>query len=366
MGVRERLAEINRNPILRLPTGPRPRSEVAQTALERWHPQDRKPLELSCTVAPAISGSHNVVGATLSCTTGTWSSNATISSYTYQWRRDGVDISGATASTRVLLAADVGPSITCVVTAHTVGGTASAASNALQATIASALGAKLLNDWADGTSYTAGDWLAGATHLTNATGAQQPSASTEGSRACLSLDGGDHLTSSVFLSTRAAAGTSYGVTAVVRPNSRPAHGAAPGYEGAPLFRAQTSAQNWFTYDDAGTYFGLYDGTDFAYAKAQAPTANGLVRVRGLFTGAGGAGALRVQCGSEVEQGATVEAVADQANRDVTFGFGDSSASGYPGTVSGKVCQVILHRDLTAAEKASVDAILAYRWSGVEV
>ncbi len=47
------------------------------------------------TVAPTISGT-----ATLTATTGTWDSqsNGTLS-YSYQWTKDGVDISGATSST---------------------------------------------------------------------------------------------------------------------------------------------------------------------------------------------------------------------------------------------------------------------------
>jgi hypothetical protein len=51
-----------------------------------------------------------------------------VTSYTYQWKDDGVAISGATASTYVLTASEVGATITCTVTATNEGGSASATS----------------------------------------------------------------------------------------------------------------------------------------------------------------------------------------------------------------------------------------------
>lgn len=75
------------------------------------------------TVAPVVSG-VDVVGETLTCTTGTWLGTATIT-YAYQWLRDGSAISGATASTYVLQAADVGALVACRVTATNGAGTVS-------------------------------------------------------------------------------------------------------------------------------------------------------------------------------------------------------------------------------------------------
>ena len=80
------------------------------------------------TVAPVISG-NQWQGATLSSTTGTWTGVPT-PTYSYQWKRGGVDIGGATSSTYTLVAADRGTNITCVVTASN-GLTASATSNTL-------------------------------------------------------------------------------------------------------------------------------------------------------------------------------------------------------------------------------------------
>ena len=72
------------------------------------------------SVVPVVSNSSAVsgvssVGQTLSCTDGTWEGDATIV-YTYQWRRNTVNISGATNNTYVLTLADAGRNITCVVT----------------------------------------------------------------------------------------------------------------------------------------------------------------------------------------------------------------------------------------------------------
>ncbi|MCI0601130.1 MAG: hypothetical protein L0Y60_16760 [Beijerinckiaceae bacterium] len=69
---------------------------------------------LANTVPPGISGAANV-GQTLTASTGSWSS--TPASFTYQWKRDGVNIAGATVGTYVVQGADVGHLITVVVTA---------------------------------------------------------------------------------------------------------------------------------------------------------------------------------------------------------------------------------------------------------
>lgn len=79
------------------------------------------------TVAPAITG-NNIVGQILSCSTGTWTNSP---SFTYQWKRNGVNISGATNNTYTLVQADAGnaANISCTVTATNTVGSASANSN---------------------------------------------------------------------------------------------------------------------------------------------------------------------------------------------------------------------------------------------
>lgn len=69
------------------------------------------------SVLPAITGTKTQ-GQTLTCSTGTWTKSPT---YAYQWRRNGSAIAGATASTRLLAAGDVGSLMSCTVTASNSG-----------------------------------------------------------------------------------------------------------------------------------------------------------------------------------------------------------------------------------------------------
>jgi hypothetical protein len=66
------------------------------------------------TVLPAITGTAQV-GQTLTTTNGTWSNSPT--SYVRQWKANGAAISGATGTTYVVLAGDVGKTITVTVNA---------------------------------------------------------------------------------------------------------------------------------------------------------------------------------------------------------------------------------------------------------
>lgn len=81
------------------------------------------------TVAPVASGTVRI-GQTLTCTTGTWTGTPT-PTYAYQWRRDGADIGGATASTHTVVSADIAAEMDCVVTATNASGSADEPSNTL-------------------------------------------------------------------------------------------------------------------------------------------------------------------------------------------------------------------------------------------
>lgn len=101
------------------------------------------------TVAPVASG-YVYFATTLSATTGTWTS-VTTPTYTYQWKRGGSDISGATSSTYIVVGADEGQNITCAVTAtNTAGAGSPATSNTLSSWIPGSLTMSL---WLDA-NYT--------------------------------------------------------------------------------------------------------------------------------------------------------------------------------------------------------------------
>lgn len=75
------------------------------------------------TAVPAITGTATV-GQTLTCSTGTWSGDATIT-YAYQWYANNIAISGANASTFVLTSAQLGKRMTARVNATNLSGSAS-------------------------------------------------------------------------------------------------------------------------------------------------------------------------------------------------------------------------------------------------
>ena len=77
------------------------------------------------TGLPVISGITEV-GQTLTTTNGTWSNTPT--GYTYQWKRGGVNIGGATSGTYLLVTADLTATITVAVTATNSAGSATASS----------------------------------------------------------------------------------------------------------------------------------------------------------------------------------------------------------------------------------------------
>jgi hypothetical protein len=78
------------------------------------------------TALPMISGSPSV-GSTLSTTDGTWTGTPT-PTFTYQWKRGGTNISGATANSYLLVSGDSGTMITATVTATNPGGSVGATS----------------------------------------------------------------------------------------------------------------------------------------------------------------------------------------------------------------------------------------------
>lgn len=98
----------------------------ASPAVKTWGGTTGKPL---VDQLPKIQGFHNGVGVgtVLAVMPGTWR-GATPITLTYQWTRDGANITGATATSYTLVAADVpGHSIACVETATNAQGATSVA-----------------------------------------------------------------------------------------------------------------------------------------------------------------------------------------------------------------------------------------------
>jgi Carboxypeptidase regulatory-like domain len=81
------------------------------------------------TVAPVVSGTP-AVGQTLSCSNGSWT-GIPAPTFTRTWLRDGVAITGATASAYVVQPADQGNGLTCKVTAKNASGSLAVLSNTL-------------------------------------------------------------------------------------------------------------------------------------------------------------------------------------------------------------------------------------------
>jgi len=77
--------------------------------------------------APTVSG-NTEVGATLSCSQGTWKGYPA-PSFKYKWLRDKSVISGATSSTYTVSSEDEGEELSCKVTAENTAGTANAESS---------------------------------------------------------------------------------------------------------------------------------------------------------------------------------------------------------------------------------------------
>lgn len=98
----------------------------ALVTLGLMEPEVYVPAPPENTVAPAISG-NVYLDQVLTCSPGTWTNSPT---FAYQWRANGTNISGATASTLTVSQA-VGVAITCMVTGTNADGFDTAISNAV-------------------------------------------------------------------------------------------------------------------------------------------------------------------------------------------------------------------------------------------
>lgn len=88
-------------------------------------------------VSPPVISGIQTRGQTLSTTDGVWTNSPT--SFAYQWKRGGVDIAGATNSTYLLAAADVGTAITVGIIATNVTGSSAQSVSSATGNIAALL-----------------------------------------------------------------------------------------------------------------------------------------------------------------------------------------------------------------------------------
>lgn len=80
---------------------------------------------------PVIAGAGLVNTKTDVIDDGTWSGDLPIT-FTYQWKKNGIDIIGETNNQYTTVLDDLGKAITCVVTATNISGSASATSNSIK------------------------------------------------------------------------------------------------------------------------------------------------------------------------------------------------------------------------------------------
>ena len=144
------------------------------------------------SAGPTITGTPTV-GSTLTCSQGTWFNSPT--SYAYQWLRDGANIAGATASTYVVVAGDLGHAISCKVTATNAFGSTPATSNAvlivaLPANTAAPVASGSLTvgstlsctqgTWTNSPTSYAYQWQRGGVNISGATSASYVTVSADG------------------------------------------------------------------------------------------------------------------------------------------------------------------------------------------
>jgi len=107
---------------------------MSHTIVAKRNLNSGAPPAFECTVEPTITGTTEV-GQTLTCTPGTFV--PTPAARTYQWKRDGQNIIGETATTYVTVMGDKDHEISCVVTPRAlVDGSPTATTDSVEVTLA--------------------------------------------------------------------------------------------------------------------------------------------------------------------------------------------------------------------------------------
>jgi hypothetical protein len=229
---------------------------------------------------PTISGTAQV-GQTLTATNGTWTHNPT--SFTYQWKRAGTPIAGATASTYVPVAADVGNTLTVFVVATNSGGSSSPATSAATSSVIDIIPANSSVPTISGTAQvgqtltaTNGTWTHNPTSFTYQwkRAGTPVGGATASTYVPVAADVGNTLTVSVVATNSggsSSAATSAATGAVAAAGSVPVDTVLPTISGTPQVGQTLTATNgtWTSSPTSFTYQWNRAGTPIGGAAASA-------------------------------------------------------------------------------------------------
>ena len=223
------------------------------------------------SVAPVISGT-GAIGQTLTVTNnGTWSGSPT---FTYQWLRDGVNISGAIAPTYALVTADGSHSVSCAVTATNVGGSSPATSNAIAVIAApvNSVGPSVSGGTHVGQTLTAtnGTWSGSPTFtyswLRDGTAISPPQTA---STYLLASPDATHSVSCLVTATNVGGSASQGSNAIAVTVAPPINSVAPVVSGTATVGSTLTVTNSGTWSGSPTftYQWLRDAVNISGATA---------------------------------------------------------------------------------------------------
>lgn len=264
---------------------------ISLAGLAVWS-EETVPAVPTVATAPVIS--LNSDWAQLACTTGTWSGAPT--SYSYQWKRAGVAIAGATGSTYNTTgnngsgATDYGPAITCEVVATNGFGPSSASASNTLAYLPTAEGAvckrfldpSLLSNgavatWADQT---------GAPSYAQGTGGKQPvkSATSLNGTPGVTFDGvDDYLITGAALDLSAQSGMRV-LFSAIDTTAGASLAIVLGHESAALFPGAKGFALAVNDGVADTIEGAANGTGVAAAMGAAYGSESLASARVIHVG----------------------------------------------------------------------------------
>lgn len=309
------------------------------------------------TTAPAITGT-TYTGQVLTCSkTGSWQNYPT--SYDYQWKKNGANIAGATASTYTLVSGDVGASIKCTVTATNAGGSTAQDSNTVTptapvidpATLSPALWLRPeeLSALADSAAVATWDNIGSGADAAQSTTAAKPTLkeAIQNGRDIVRFDGGDFLDLGAGDFARTDDGRSFTVMFVCKTTASGfviAKDAASGGRVYAIGDDPTSGPRFEQYPYAGVFSGQAHTSGFHVHAIE-------------FT-------ERLNANSYVD-GALKESGGDLfgATGTTSTTIGRRHYSGAEGYWSGDLGEMLVFSTrLSAADRQSMEAYLKSRWA----